>query len=100
MVCKRVERMPPSAGGTWPGIVKECILGALATQLIAADSQIVSIYHRCLGPSCVTRTLAAHDTPKGCCVRSNPATWPQQVLASGSAPAAGGWSMGACCGSP
>ena len=34
------------AGGCWAGIVKECILGALATQLIAEDSQIVSLYHR------------------------------------------------------
>ena len=35
------------AGGTWAGVVRECILGALATKLIAADTQIVSIYHRC-----------------------------------------------------
>jgi hypothetical protein len=33
-------------GGTWAGVVKECILGALATKLITAETEVVSIYHR------------------------------------------------------
>lgn len=35
------------AGGKWSGVVKECMLGALATKLIQKDDQIVSLYHRC-----------------------------------------------------
>jgi len=34
------------AGGEWAGIVRECVEGALATNLIAEDDQIVSLYHR------------------------------------------------------
>ena len=34
------------AGGRWSGIVRECVQGALNTQLIQADSQLVSVYHR------------------------------------------------------
>jgi len=34
------------AGGEWAGIVRECVEGALATNLIAKDDQIVSLYHR------------------------------------------------------
>ena len=46
---KKPINMEPTqlAGGTWATIVKETILGALATHLIKADDQIVSIYHRC-----------------------------------------------------
>jgi hypothetical protein len=36
------------AGSQWAGVVKECVLGALATKLIKPDDQIVSLYHRCL----------------------------------------------------
>ena len=45
------------AGGTWAGVVRECILGALATQLIAADTQIVSIYHRRVVASCTMQCV-------------------------------------------
>ena len=34
------------AGGKWAEIVKETVQGALNTKMIAADDQIVSIYHR------------------------------------------------------
>ena len=34
------------AGGSWAGVVRECVLGALATKLISSDDQIVSLYHR------------------------------------------------------
>lgn len=34
------------AGGAWAGIVRECVEGALATNLITKDDQIVSLYHR------------------------------------------------------
>lgn len=34
------------AGGTWAGVVRECVLGALATKLISSDDRIVSLYHR------------------------------------------------------
>ena len=44
---KPVNQKPTKLGGTeWPEIVKETIIGALNTQLISADSEIVSIYHR------------------------------------------------------
>ena len=35
------------AGGRWAGVVRECLQGALNTRLIEADTQIVSLYHRC-----------------------------------------------------
>ena len=34
------------AGGSWPAIVKECLLGAIATELMGAGDQVVSLYHR------------------------------------------------------
>jgi hypothetical protein len=34
------------AGGRWAGVVRECVQGALNTQLIAGDTQIVSLYHK------------------------------------------------------
>lgn len=34
------------AGGSWAGVVRECVAGALATKLISAEDQIVSLYHR------------------------------------------------------
>ncbi len=34
------------AGGTWDGLVKETIQGALNTKLISGSDEIVSIYHR------------------------------------------------------
>lgn len=39
------------AGGSWAGVVRECVEGALATKLISAENQIVSLYHRCLSQS-------------------------------------------------
>lgn len=39
------------AGGSWAGVVRECVEGALATKLISAEDQIVSLYHRCLSQS-------------------------------------------------
>lgn len=47
------------AGGRWAGIMRECVEGALNTQLIQSESQIVSLYHRCAfscGP-CMLHTL-------------------------------------------
>ncbi len=34
------------AGGRWVGVVRECVQGALNTQLIEKDTHIVSLYHR------------------------------------------------------
>ena len=34
------------AGGKWPEIVKETIIGALNTKMIDAEAEIVSVYHR------------------------------------------------------
>jgi hypothetical protein len=34
------------AGQKWPDIVRETIIGALNTQMIGAQDEIVSIYHR------------------------------------------------------
>lgn len=45
------------AGGEWAGVVRECVLGALATTLISADDQIVSLYHRCAAPPGTTRQV-------------------------------------------
>ncbi|KAK9835546.1 hypothetical protein WJX74_002701 [Apatococcus lobatus] len=45
--CKPVNRESGKfAGGTWDGLVKETIQGALNTKLISGSDQIVSIYHR------------------------------------------------------
>ncbi len=45
--CKPVNRESGKfAGGTWDGLVKETIQGALNTKLITGSDQIVSIYHR------------------------------------------------------
>ena len=38
--------MEDFAGGRWAGVVRECIKGALNTQLITGDTHIVSLYHR------------------------------------------------------
>ena len=52
------------AGGRWAGIVRECVQGALNTQLIQANNQIVSIYHRCASQAlsclqvCLTHSIA------------------------------------------
>ena len=45
------NKMEDYAGGRWAGIVRECVQGALKTQLIQADDQIVSMYHRCASPA-------------------------------------------------
>ena len=39
--------MEAFAGGCWAGVVRECVQGALNTQLIQSYSQVVSLYHRC-----------------------------------------------------
>ena len=45
--CKPVNQKTIKLGGQeFPEIVKETIIGALNTKLVAADDQIVSIYHR------------------------------------------------------
>ena len=36
------------AGGRWAGVVRECVQGALNTRLIEKDTEIVSLYHRCV----------------------------------------------------
>ncbi|BDA50044.1 hypothetical protein COCOBI_15-1720 [Coccomyxa sp. Obi] len=46
------------AGGSWAGVVHECVLGALATKLISSDDQIVSLYHRRLEHGYPTPSLA------------------------------------------
>ena len=44
---KPVDTTPTLLGGReWPAIVKETLAGALATQLISPDDEIVSFYHR------------------------------------------------------
>ncbi len=44
---KPVNQKPISlGGGTWAEIVKETIVGALNTKMVAAKDEIVSIYHR------------------------------------------------------
>ena len=44
---KPVNQKPVSlGGGKWSEIVKETIIGALNTKMIAANDEIVSIYHR------------------------------------------------------
>lgn len=46
---KPVDNAPAvlgGAAGTWPGVVRDTLLGALNTQMIGADCDIVSIYHR------------------------------------------------------
>ena len=36
------------AGGRWAGVVRECVQGALNTRLTEKDTEIVSLYHRCV----------------------------------------------------
>lgn len=67
--CKPVNQKTIKLGGEeWPEIVKECIEGAINTKLVAADDQIVSIYHRsvlllvCLATACPT--LAVHSASR------------------------------------
>ena len=48
------------SGGQWAGVVRECVQGALNTQLIAEDSQIVSLYHRCVSFSLLLLWIAQH----------------------------------------
>jgi len=44
---KKVNQEPTALGGkTWPALVKECLLGAVATELMSADDEVVSLYHR------------------------------------------------------
>ena len=46
---KPVKQSPIKlAGGKWPEIVKETIIGALNTKMVDAKDEIVSIYHRLL----------------------------------------------------
>ena len=56
------------AGGRWAGVVRECVQGALNTRLIEADTQIVSLYHRC---ACLLAPSVLHTSIKGLqtCVR-------------------------------
>jgi hypothetical protein len=44
---KAVNQAPTAlGGGTWAAIVKECLAGAINTELLAPSDQIVSLYHR------------------------------------------------------
>ena len=44
---KPVDQSPVTVGGkTWPALVRDTIVGAINTKLIASTDQIVSIYHR------------------------------------------------------
>jgi len=44
---KKVNREATSLGGsTYEALVKECLLGAVATELMSADDEVVSLYHR------------------------------------------------------
>ena len=57
------------AGGKWSDVVRECIIGALNTQMISKDDQIVSIYHRCCLLSCLRSpqgSNAAHHLKLAC----------------------------------
>jgi hypothetical protein len=40
------EQTRPLGGRAWPAVVAETLAGALATRMLAAGDQIVSIYHR------------------------------------------------------
>ena len=50
------------AGGQWAGVVRECVQGALNTQLIDKDTQIVSLYHRC---ACLPAPSVLHTSTYG-----------------------------------
>jgi hypothetical protein len=46
---KAVDQTPTALGGTagtWPAVVMETLKGAVATGLMGADAEIVSVYHR------------------------------------------------------
>ena len=56
------------AAGTWPAVVRDTLLGAVATKLVGTDSEIVSIYHRRLEhgyptPSLVRDAVLAKALP-------------------------------------
>lgn len=40
------QKMVDLGGAKWAEVVKECVIGALNTKMIAKDDQIVSLYHR------------------------------------------------------
>lgn len=40
------QELTPLGGGLWPAVVAETLAGAVATRMLAADDQVVSIYHR------------------------------------------------------
>eukprot|EP00879_Flechtneria_rotunda_P023055 GHRR01024372.1.p1 GENE.GHRR01024372.1~~GHRR01024372.1.p1 ORF type:complete len:247 (+),score=72.08 GHRR01024372.1:74-814(+) len=47
--CKPVHQQPIKLGGTagtWPAIVQETLLGAVATHLVSASAEVVSLHHR------------------------------------------------------
>jgi len=44
---KKVNQEPTAlAGGTWAAVVRECLTGAVATELLQAGDEVVSLYHR------------------------------------------------------
>ncbi|KAF6252642.1 hypothetical protein COO60DRAFT_504963 [Scenedesmus sp. NREL 46B-D3] len=46
---KTVDQQPVQLGGTagtWPAVVRDTLLGAVATQLLSPSDQVVSIFHR------------------------------------------------------
>ncbi len=40
------QQTRPLGGRAWPAVVAETLAGALATRMLAAGDQVVSIYHR------------------------------------------------------
>jgi hypothetical protein len=48
------------AGQKWPDIVRETIIGALNTQMIGAQDEIVSIYHRRGVPAILDEHTCVH----------------------------------------
>ena len=64
---KPVDQTPtvlPGSAGTWPKVVLDTIEGAIATQLIRPEDEIVSIYHRRLEHGYPTPSVGRDDVLK------------------------------------
>lgn len=56
---KKVNQgMEALAGGQWPAVVRETLLGAIGTDLLAADMEVVSLYYRRIEHGYPTPSLA------------------------------------------